>query len=88
MSEKMSCPACSVYSSSVLGAFVNEDDCPYCGLPASAALSISNARARGADKMLTDRVAEVEVELAKLERENTKMKRLIETIQETIEETM
>lgn len=52
MSEKMICPACDAYTSSVLQAFEEGEPCPSCALPALVAAEIVAARARGADAKL------------------------------------
>ena len=66
MSDKMTCPACDSYTSSVRMAFESGNDCPHCGLSADAAIQIEQAAKRGADADLIARVAVVEREAADL----------------------
>lgn len=52
MSRKMTCPACTSHSSSVLAAFEEDRPCPECGLSAESALEILSVRERRADEEL------------------------------------
>jgi hypothetical protein len=56
MSRKMTCPACSAHTSSVLAAFEEGRPCPNCGLSAEAALEIEGVRQRRADEELKARL--------------------------------
>ena len=53
MSDKMECPGCGSYSSTILGAFERGERCPTCGLHPSATREILAARKRAADADLT-----------------------------------
>lgn len=77
MSEKMGCPACSAYSSSVWLAYWDDKPCPHCGLTADVAEQILSIRARKANEELTEKCAALMVELDAAKRSN---KALIERL--------
>ena len=54
MSDKMECPGCEGYSSSVLADFNNGEPCRFCGLPHEATVAILAARRKSADADLTE----------------------------------
>lgn len=63
------CPGCDSHTSAIGIAFREDEPCPYCGLPASAAAQIDDARERGATRGLTEALAKAEVRAAKAEQE-------------------
>lgn len=59
MSEKMTCPGCDAHSSSVRGAVVRNEQCPFCGLSAAAILERQGVRKSKADEALKEKVAKL-----------------------------
>src|SRR5438874_1990250 len=57
MSNKMTCPGCNAYLSSVRMAFEEGEPCPECGLSASAAIEVEAVRARRGDEKLQEQLA-------------------------------
>lgn len=55
MSDKMECPGCKSYTSSVLRAVRDGEPCPYCGLTADAIEAVLAAsRKHGETKLVED----------------------------------
>lgn len=52
MSDKMLCPGCDSYTSSVLAAVSGGRPCPYCGLSAEVVLKVEAVRLTKADEAL------------------------------------
>lgn len=69
MADKMECPACNAYLSSVCWAYRNGEDCPECGFPHDAHEAFLAAQARGADATLNERLVLAEKRAAEAERE-------------------
>lgn len=86
MSEKVLCPGCDSYSSSVRAAFEEGRPCPSCKLPASAARQVEAARTRAADEGLVEqyihaikRAEEAETRLREAELRLDKVRTALET---------
>jgi DNA repair exonuclease SbcCD ATPase subunit len=68
MADKMTCPACDSYTSSILQAFKDGRPCPVCGLSNRAAHEVLDAERRA----ITEEMAE-KVRLAVLERDRAQV---------------
>lgn len=71
MSDKMECPGCGAYSSSVIGDANNGDPCRFCGLSDAARSEIWKVRAKKADADVTtqcEALIKRNVELEELQR--------------------
>lgn len=60
MSLRAYCPACDSETSSIRAGFLEEGQCPYCGLSADVAGQLAAARVRGADQHLIGQTAKAE----------------------------
>lgn len=69
MADKMGCPACKAYLSSVCRAYRDGEDCPECGFPFDAHEAFLAAQARGANSTLNARLVTAESRAAGAERE-------------------
>lgn len=69
MADKMECPACHGYLSSVRRAYLDGEDCPECGFPHDAHEAFLAAQARGADAGLNERLVLAEKRAVEAERE-------------------
>ena len=79
MSDKMLCPGCDAYTSSVLIKVREEGEpCPYCGLSAAAILEITEVREKKADEELKERLAKALVERDHATVEAARLRRIIE----------
>lgn len=86
MSEKLECPGCGSYSSSVLFAAAAGSPCPYCGLSAAAVTEVTDLRAARADEGLKQRLAQAVVELDRVRSERDVLRGVLDTIRSTVEE--
>lgn len=82
---KRSCPACDAYTSNVGIAFRDDQPCPYCGLPAEAALQLDLARERGAQRETLEMAAKAEARAARAEAEVARLRGLVNEILWTAE---
>ena len=73
MSEKMACPACRSYTSSILRAYQEGQPCPACGLSAGATGEILAVQVRRADEQLKE---QLEVAITERDRAKTEARRL------------
>ena len=62
MSDKMECPGCGAYSSSVLIKVSDGEPCPFCGLSAGTILEIGSVRRKKADEALRQQLEKALVE--------------------------
>jgi|HubBroStandDraft_2_1064218.scaffolds.fasta_scaffold317797_2 hypothetical protein len=74
MSDKMECPGCGAYSSSVLIPVRDGQPCPFCGLSAAAISEIQGVRRARADEALRKRL-----EAALIERDRARTEAEIAT---------
>jgi hypothetical protein len=58
MSDKMTCPGCQAYSSTVLARFRDGQPCKFCGLSAAAAQEIIEIQDRRGDEDLKAKLTE------------------------------
>lgn len=58
MSQKMTCPACTSHTSSILQAVNDGQPCPHCGLSAAAIIEIESIAERRGDEALKAQLAE------------------------------
>lgn len=86
MSDKMECPGCESYTSSVLANFENGEPCPYCELPHEAAAAIIDARRRAADGELTKRYEKAIKRAARAEAEMHELRRTLRDIREALDQ--
>lgn len=77
MSDKMPCPGCDGYSSSILAKVAEGEPCPFCGLSASAVLEISTLRRKQADEELKTRLETALVELDRMKTEAAELRRQV-----------
>lgn len=84
----MTCPACGAHSSSVLRAFEEDASCPYCGLSATAAAEVLNARRSAADTELTQKYAEAVIRADKAETRAARLARALDSIRSVLESTV
>lgn len=80
MSDRMTCPGCQTHTSSVLARYLEDEPCPYCGLPASAAAEVMAAQKRNADAELTRKYTEVVTRLGHAEAETAKLRSALQQI--------
>ena len=85
MADKMICPACDAYLSSIAMAFRDSEPCPNCGLPAEAAVAVLAAQKRGADEALTKKYAEAETRAAEAEAEARRLREKLRRIKRELE---
>ena len=67
MSQKMKCPVCNSYTSSVLSRVMDGDPCPYCGTSAEIVLRVEGLRESHKESGLRDEVERLTVALGKAE---------------------
>lgn len=85
MSDKMECPGCGSYTSTIRRRFEDGLPCDLCGLPAEAAMAVLAAQVRGADQTLIERAAAAEKRAAELERENGHLRSQLADIRRVLE---
>lgn len=86
MSDKMECPGCNSYTSSVLFNVSRGEPCPYCGLSADSLVEILSVREMRANSSLKGRVEELLKERDGLKREVTALKQFKYSIEASVEE--
>lgn len=69
MSNKIECPGCESYTSSVARAVSDGDPCPYCGLSADAIRTVLEARERHGETKLVEQITEALKRAEKAEHE-------------------
>jgi hypothetical protein len=84
MSNKMECPGCGSYTSSVLRAYENGGRCPQCGLSAEATLEIKTIRQARADEALRTKLETVIKERDEAQRELRWAKARLEHLAEVL----
>jgi len=70
----MTCPACNAHTSSVRIAYLDDQPCPQCNLPAATAEAILDIRARQADAELTRRYEEALIRAGRAEAELARLR--------------
>ncbi|HEU4544068.1 MAG TPA: hypothetical protein VFR23_23260 [Jiangellaceae bacterium] len=73
MADKMVCPACGSYTSSILRAFQEGQPCPSCGLSSQAAGEILDVQERRANEQLK---AQLETAITERDRAQSEARRL------------
>jgi hypothetical protein len=68
MSDKMTCPGCNSYTSSILLAFEDERPCPHCGLSAEATTELLAVREKVANDELKAKLTAALLRADKAER--------------------
>lgn len=86
MGNKATCPACDSHTSAIFQAFGVGDPCPYCSLPADAAMEVERAARRGADADLQQRCLDAERRAAKAEAEAARLGAKLERIRWAFED--
>jgi hypothetical protein len=81
VSEKMNCPVCGSYSSSVLRAVEDGEPCPNCGAPAATILEVNHLRERRSDEQLKARVEALLIENGKLKQERDRLLLILDRVQ-------
>jgi len=88
MSERMTCPACGSYTSSVLNRYYEGKPCPECGLSAAAAAEIIHIQQTKADEALktrlTDTIRERDEATQKLAEAERRLDRLADGMEELV----
>lgn len=74
MADKKICLACDSKSSDIHRAFVNNEDCPYCGFPATCTRQLEKAQKRDADAKLVIMAVQSEARALSAEREVAQLK--------------
>lgn len=89
VSNKMECPGCGSYASSVLRAYGNGNPCPECGLSAGATLEIRTIRQARADDALKTKLETAIKERDEAQRElrwaKARLEHLAEALGESVE---
>lgn len=85
MSDKMTCPACDSYTSSILQAYEDGSRCPVCGIPAEVTVAVLEARKRNADADLTERYEAAEIRAGRAEAEARKLRRHLDAIKYAVD---
>ena len=86
MSNKMECPGCNAYTSSVLQAVEDGDACPSCGLSAEAIVAVHEARKSRADAELKEQLEQEIVRSANYRAEAEKLRRSIAAVRRALNE--
>lgn len=84
MSDKMECPVCKSYSSSVLGAVERGDPCPSCGTDANTILNVAALRERYRESELRGEVERLTIELGKVTAECNKLSRIVNAVRDAL----
>ena len=84
MSEKMECPGCGAYTSSVLAKVNDGEPCPYCGLSAGAILEIGSVRRRKADEDLKEQLEKALIERDRAVTEAAKLGRVLYAVRRAV----
>ena len=84
MSDKMECPGCGSYTSSVLSKVQQGESCPYCGLSADAIGEIHAVRRKKADEDLKDRLEKALVERDRAVAEAAKLGRVLYAVRSAV----
>jgi hypothetical protein len=84
MSDKMECPGCGAYSSSVLIKVSDDEPCPFCGLSAHAILEISAVRRKKADETLKQQLEKALIERDRAVTEAAKLNRVLYSVRRAI----
>jgi len=86
MSDKLECPGCNSYTSSVAYAVDYEQPCPHCGLPAATILEVQAIRSSLADGDLKERLEQATIEAMRLRVENLKLRDKMVAIRHLVRE--
>jgi hypothetical protein len=84
MADKMECPACNSWSSSIAMAVVNGRPCPVCGVSAEAIIEIYAVRETRATEALKGRVEFLVIENDRLVRESEDLRDIVDSVKELI----
>lgn len=85
MSDKMSCPGCNSYTSSVLTAFKDDRPCPHCGLSAEATVELLAVREKVANDELKTKLTAALVRADKAERRVYRLEDAVREIRGNLE---
>jgi hypothetical protein len=85
MSDKLECPVCGSYSSSVLSAVYDGRPCPGCGASAAVVIEVENLRQQRGDQALRDRVESLLIELDKVTTERNRLRLTVQRVQDALE---
>lgn len=84
MSDRMECPGCGSFSSTVLIRYQDGADCPFCGLSNAAMTEIGAVRKSKADKDLIEKYEAAVKELAAARAETAKARRFLDAIERAL----
>ena len=84
MSDKMECPGCGSYTSSVLAKVEQGEPCPYCGLSADAIEEIRGVRRKKADEDLKGRLEKALVERDRAVTEAAKLEQVLYAVRRAV----
>ena len=84
MSDKIECPGCGSYTSSVLAKVEQGEPCPYCGLSADAIEEIRAVRRKKADEDLKGRLEKALVERDRAVTEAAKLERVLYAVRRAV----
>lgn len=85
MSDRMTCPGCNAYTSSVLNAFENDRPCPHCGLSVEATAELLAVREAVANAELKAKLTAALLRADKAERRVYRLEDAIREIQGNLE---
>lgn len=86
MSEKMTCPACTSHTSSVLSAYREGEPCPYCGLTVDATQQILTIQRSKASEDVKRMAQEAVERAARAEAEVRRLERIVERVNDALHE--
>lgn len=84
MADKMFCPGCDSYTSGVLSAYRDGRSCPVCGLSHEATEQILAARAKHADEVVTEQLADALKQVDKLNDENRTLRYRLKAVERAL----
>lgn len=84
MSDKMECPGCGGYSSSVLIKVNDGEPCPFCELSADAIVEINGVRRKQADEGLKARLEKALVAAGLAEAEAAKLRSVLYDVRHAV----
>lgn len=86
MSNKMECPVCKSYSSTIYQAVVIDGgDCPVCGAPGEVIDRIDRLQQKRADDGLKVELTQALTDLAKVTAERDRLARVVEAVREAMQ---
>jgi hypothetical protein len=84
VSDKMTCPICDSYTSSVHWAVSQGEPCPYCGTSAALIEQINELRDRRGDEQLKTELQEALVRLATMTRTCQELRITLDRVREAV----